>query len=194
MPVPLPFLTEGLRIYRRGFVTQATATIRRTANGPGAATKAARLVIPLTFPAQIPLEAGWYLQHASTKTGLLVTQNELADVFHDPRYQGRITLDTDSLHNTGLVESITAAFNGFQTAGLSLPGSSTHLLYYRPLEAPYEQYLLLYQNNFAPGESATAKPGFTELFALVQVEFDEARFLFLLRQALDLAAEVRCQS
>jgi hypothetical protein len=29
---------------------------------------------------------------------------------------------------------------------------------------------------------------------LVQVELDEERFIFLLRQALDLAYEVRCRS
>lgn len=193
MPAPIPFLTEGLRIYRRGIVTQATATIQRTDNGPGAATKAGRLVIPLTFPAQIPLEAGWYLQHASTTTGLLVTQNTRTALFHEPRYQNSIILNTFNHYNPSLFESIAGAFAGLQTDGLQLPGGSPHLMYYRPLEAPLEKYLLLYQNNFAPDERANEKPGYTNLFALVQVELDEERFLFLVRQALDLAYEARGQ-
>jgi hypothetical protein len=134
------------------------------------------------------------LQHNSPTTGQLVTENVLVDLFHDPHYQGTIILHTFNLYNTGLIKSIAVAFDGLQTDGLLLPGGSPYLTYYRPLEAPEEQYLLLYQNNFAPGEQANEKPSYANLFALVQVELDEERFIFLLRQALDLAYEVRCQS
>ena len=72
-----------------------------------------------------------------------------------------------------------------------LPGSSPTLTYYRPLEAPEEQYLLLYTNRFAPGERATEVPSYVSLYTLVQVELDEERLVFLLRQALDAAYEAR---
>ena len=210
MPAPIPFLTEGLPIRRRGVVTQATATIRRADQEPGATTKPERLVIPLTFPAQIPMESGWRLQHASTTTGLLVTQNWLVDLFHDPLYHSSIRLHTFNMYNIGLLDSIAAVFDGLCVEdhraegyyGYSFPvlpprpmaGGTPNLQYYRPLEEPDQQYLLLFDNRFAPGERPNEVPSQVNLYALVQVELDEERFTFLLRQALDLAYKVRCQS
>jgi|GEM_PF-1875417 len=207
MPIFIPFLTEGLPIRRRGIVTQATATIWRTDEELSATPKAERLVIPLTFPAQIPMEAGWYLQHASTTTGLLVTQNALVSLFHDSLYQNAICLHTFNMYNIGLLDSIAAVFNGLRLDdhrdegyyGYSFPvlpprpmaGGTPNLTYYRPLEAPEEQYLLLYDNRYAPGERPNEVPSLVNLYALAQVELDEERFLFLLRQAVDAAYEAR---
>jgi hypothetical protein len=206
MSAPIPFLTEGLPIRRRGVVSQATATIRRTDQKLGATTKSERLVIPLTFPAQIPMEGGWYLQHASTTTGLLVTQNWLVDLFNGPLHQN-IHLHSFSMRNTGLLDSIASVFDGLRLTderaegryGYNFPvlppqpmaGGTPDLYYYRPTEAPTEQYLLLYDNRFAPGERPNEVPSLVNLYALVQVEFDEERFIFLLRQAIDAAYEAR---
>jgi hypothetical protein len=51
--------------------------------------------------------------------------------------------------------------------------------------------LLLYDNRFAPGERPNEEPSLVNLYALVQVELDEERFVFLLRQAIDAAYEAR---
>jgi hypothetical protein len=206
MSAHIPFLTEGLPIRRRGVVSQATAIIRRTDQELGATTESERLVIPLTFPAQIPLEAGWYLQHASTTTGLLVTQNAPVDLFHRPLRQN-ISLHSFELRNTGLLDSIASVFNGLRLTderaegryGYSFPmlppqpmaGGTPDLFYYRPMEAPTEQYLLLYDNRYAPGERPNEVPSLVKLYALVQVELDEEHFIFLLRQAIDAAYEAR---
>ncbi|MBO2009903.1 hypothetical protein [Hymenobacter negativus] len=199
-----PLLTEGLPIRRLGIVAQATATIWRDDNDPQAATKPESYLVPVTFPAQIPLEGGWRLQHASPTTGQLVTDNALVDLFHSSDYQN-IRLNTFSLYNIGLLESIAAAFTDQPVGGLVsgslgavdgtilLPGGSPHLHYYRPQEAPHEQYLLLYTNRFAPGERPNEVPSYADLYALVQVELDEERFVFLLRQALDAARVARRQ-
>jgi hypothetical protein len=158
--------------------------------------------VPVIFPAQIPLGNGWRLQQASPTTGQLVTQNSLLELFHGPQ-SSSIRLSTFSLYNVGLLESIAAVFTSRPVGGLVsgslgatdgsilLPGGTPHLKYYRPLEAPAEQYLLLYTNRFAPGERATEVPSYVSLYALVQVELDEERFLFLLRQAIDAAREAR---
>lgn len=47
-----------------------------------------------------------------------------------------------------------------------LPGGSPNLKYYRPLEAPQEQYLLLYTNRFAPGDRPNEVPSYADLYAL----------------------------
>jgi hypothetical protein len=198
MPVSIPLLTEGLPIRRLGIVTQATATIWRDDNDPYAVGKPEFHLVPVTFPAEVPIEGGWRLQHASPTTGQLVTQNCLVDLFHSPKATN-LRLNTNSLNNISLLKSITATFTDQPVAGFKygslytgegtplLPGCSPYLTYYRPLEAPQEQYLLLYQDNFAPGERATEKPSYTNLYALVQVELDEERLVYLLRQALDAA-------
>ena len=200
MPIPLPLLTEGLPIRRLGVVTQATVSIRRDDTDPYAVDKPERRLMPVTFPTRIPLEGGWRLQHASPTTGQLVTQNWLVDLFHSPQAQSLI-LNTFSLYNVGLLESIATAFTDTPSAGLVdgslrtaegtplLPGGSSTLTYYRPLEAPEEQYLLLYDNCFAPNERPNEVPSFADLYALAQVELDEERLVFLLRQALDAADE-----
>lgn len=204
MPASLPLLTEGLPIRCLGTVTQATATIWRDDTDPYAADKPEGRQVPVTFPAQIPLEGGWRLQHASPTSGKLVTQNSLVDLFHSAQHSS-LRLNTFSLYNIGLLKSAAAAFTkqpyvrlmygALETEGGKslLPGDSPHLTYYRPLEAPEEQYLLLYQDNFAPRERPNEVPSFTNLYALAQVELDEERLVSLLRQALDAAYEVRCQ-
>ena len=198
MPAALPLLTEGLSIRRLGVVTQATATIWRDDNDPYAVGKPEFHLVPVTFPAEIPLEGGWRLQHASPTTGQLVTENALLDLFHSPK-ASNIRLNTNNLPNISLLDSIAAAFTDRSSAGIRygslysaegtplLPGCTPYLTYYRPVEAHNEQYLLLYQDNFAPGERATEKPSYTNLYALIQVELDEDRLVFLLRQALDAA-------
>ena len=202
MPASAPLLTEGLPIRRLGIVTQATASIRRDDTAPYATNKPERQLIPVTFPAQIPLEGGWLLQHASPTTGEMVTQNWLVDLFHGPQIRN-IRLNAFSLYNIGLLESIAAAFTDRPSAGLVsgslgaadgtrlLPGGSPYLTYYRPLEAPKEQYLLLYTNRFAPRERPNEEPSYTDLYALVQVELDEERLVSLLQQAIDAAYEAR---
>ena len=202
MASTIPLLTEGLPIRRLGVVTQATATIWRDDNDPYATNKPEFHLVPVTFPAEVPMEGGWRLQHASPTTGQLVTQNSMLGLFHGPNHDN-LNLDTFSLNNIGLLKSIAAAFTNQPFTGLVngdlmtvdgkplLPGSSPTLTYYRPLEAPEEQYLLLYTNRFAPGERATEVPSYVSLYTLVQVELDEERLVFLLRQALDAAYEAR---
>jgi hypothetical protein len=199
-----PLLTEGLPIRRLGIVTQATATIWRDDNDPYAVGKPEFHLVPITFPAQIPFEGGWRLQHASPTTDQTVTQNWLVELFHGPQAQN-LSLNTFDLYNVGLLESIAAAFTSRPVGGLVsgslgatdgtilLPGGDPYLTYYRPLEAPQEQYLLLYTNRIAPGERPNEVPSYADLYALVQVELDEERFVFLLRQALDAAREARRQ-
>jgi hypothetical protein len=203
MPVSIPFLTEGLPIRRLGVVTQATATIWRDDNDPTQANEPEGRPLPVTFPAQILLGNGWRLQHASPTTGQLVTQNWLVELFRDPIYKNSLCLHSFDLRNIGLLESIAAVFTSRPVGGLVsgslaatdgsilLQGGSPYLTYYRPLEAPQEQYLLLYTNRFAPGERPNEVPSLVKLYALVQVELDEERFIFLLRQALDAAYEAR---
>ena len=202
MPALAPLLTEGLPIRRLGIVTQATATIWRDDTDPYAAAKPENHLVPVTFPAEVPIKGGWRLQHASPTTGQLVTQNSLVDLFHSPK-ASNLRMNTNNLYNIGLLESIAAAFTDRLFADLRfgslytaegmplLPGCTPYLTYYRPLEAPGEQYLLLYQDNFAPGERATEKPSYTNLYALAQVELDEERLIFLLHQALDAASIAR---
>ena len=202
MPTPPPLLTEGLPIRRLGIVTQATATIWRDDTDPDAAGKPEGHQVPVTFPAQIPMEGGWRLQHASPTSGRLVTQNSLVGLFHSAQHN-KLNLDTFSLYNIGLLESIAAVFTSQPSAGmmygclrtaegtLLLPGGSPTLTYYRPMEAPEEQYLLLYTNRFAPRERPNEVPSHADLYALAQVELDEERLVFLLRQALDEAYEAR---
>ncbi len=192
MPNPPPILTEGLTIRRFGIVTQATATIWRDDNDPYAVGKPEDRKVPITFPTRIPMEGGWRLQHASPTTGKLVTQNWLADLFHSAQ-STNLKLDAFSLYNIGLLESIAAVFTDNPSAGLVnwslctaegtllLPGGSPYLTYYRPMEAPDEQYLLLYTNRFAPDGCPTEEPSCTDLYALAQVELDEERLVFLLR-------------
>jgi hypothetical protein len=193
-----PLLTEGLPIRHLGTVTQATATIWRDDNDPTSAGKPEGRQVSVTFPTRIPMEGGWRLQHASPTSGKLVTQNSLVDLFHSAQHDN-IRLNTFNLYNIGLLESVASAFTSQPSAGIMhgslrtaegaplLPGSSPTLTYYRPLEAPEEQYLLLYDNCFAPRERPDEVPSFTELYALVQVELDEERLVLLLRQALDAA-------
>lgn len=200
----IPLLTEGLPIRRLGVVTQATATIWRDDKDPYAIDKPEFHLVPVTFPAEIPMEGGWRLQHASPTTGRLVTQNSIVNLFHSPKASS-LRLNTNNLYNVNLLKNIAAAFTDRPAADIRfgslytgegtplLPGCTPYLTYYRPLEAPEEQYLLLYQDNFAPGERATEKPSYTNLYALVQVELDEERLVFLLHQALDLAYDVRRQ-
>jgi hypothetical protein len=206
MSAPIPMLTEGLPIRRLGVVTQATASIRRVATHPATAQSPERYLVPVTFPTQIPMESGWRLQHSSPTTGQLVTQNALVDLFHGPLHQN-ISLHSFELRNTGLLDSIAAVFDGLRLTderaegryGYSFPvlpprpmaGGTPDLTYYRPMEAPTEQYLLLYDNRFAPGERPNEEPSLVNLYALVQVELDEERFIFLLRQAIDAAYEAR---
>ena len=197
-----PLLTEGLLIRRLGVVTQATATIWRDDKDPYAVDKPEFHLVTITFPAEVPMEGGWRLQHASPTTGQLVTENALLKLFHSPDHDN-LRLNTNSLYNIGLLESIAAAFTDQPSAGLKygslytaegkplLPDSSPTLTYYRPLEAPEEQYLLLFTNHFAPGERTIEVPSYVSLYALVQVELDEEGFVFLLRQALDAAYEAR---
>ena len=197
-----PTLTEGLSIRRLGIVTQATVSIRRDDTDPYAVDKPERRLLPVTFPAQIPLEGGWRLQHASPTTGQLVTQNWYVDLFHSPQ-ASNLSLNTFDLYNIGLLKSLAAAFIDKPVAGLNkgslydadgkllLPGADPYLTYYRPLEAPQEQYLLLYTDRFAPRERPNEEPSYTDLYALVQVELDEERLVFLLRQALDAARIAR---
>ncbi|HEX8327875.1 MAG TPA: hypothetical protein VF629_10065 [Hymenobacter sp.] len=195
-------MTAGLPIRHLGTVAQATATIWRDDNNPYAIDKPEFHLVSVTFPARIPMEGGWRLQHASPTSGKLVTQNSMVSLFHSAQ-RDNVRLNTFNLYNIGLLESIASAFTNQPSAGIMhgamrtaegtplLPGSSPTLTYYRPLEAPEEQYLLLYDNCFAPGERPNEEPSFTELYALVQVELDEERLVFLLHQALDAAYEAR---
>ena len=199
---PPAILTEGLPIRHLGIVTQATATIWRDDTNPYAADKPESRQVPVTFPTRIPLEGGWRLQHTSPTTGKIVTENWLVDLFHSPNVNS-LRLNTFRLYNIGLLESIATAFTSQSYTGLLdgslrttdgsplLPGISPNLTYYRPLEAPEEQYLLLYQNNYAPGEQPNEIPSYANLYALAQVELDEERLVFLLRQALDAARIAR---
>jgi hypothetical protein len=200
--MPPPLLTEGLPIRRLGTVTQATATIWRDDTDPYASGKPEGRQAPVTFPTRIPLEGGWRLQHASPTSGKLVTQNSLVNLFHSAQHN-KLNLDTFSLYNIGLLESIAAVFTSQSSAGMMhgclrtaegnplLPGGSPTLTYYRPMEAPEEQYLLLYADRFAPRERPNEEPSFTNLYALAQVELDEERLVFLLLQALDAARIAR---
>jgi hypothetical protein len=207
MPAFAPLLTEGLSIRRLGIVTQATATIWRDDRDPAQANEPEGRLLPITFPDQIPLGNGWRLQHASPTTGQLVTQNWLVELFRDPIYKNSLCLHSFDLRNTGLLDSIAAVFDGLRLTderaegryGYSFPvlpprpmaGGTPDFRYYRPLEAPEEQYLLLLDTRYAPGERPNEVPSLVNLYALVQVELDEQRFLFLLRQALDAASEAR---
>ena len=200
MPIPPAILTEGLPIRRLGIVTQATATIWRDDTDPYAVGKPEGRQVPVTFPTRIPLEGGWRLQHASPTTGKIITENALVDLFHSPNINS-LRLNIFSLYNIGLLESIATAFTSQPYVSLMdgslrttdgsplLPGISPNLTYYRPLEATEEQYLLLYQNNYAPKEQPNEVPSYTNLYALAQVELDEERLVFLLKQALDAADE-----
>ena len=197
-----PILTEGLPIRRVGFVTQATATIWRDDADPYTSDEPESRLVPVTFPTEIPMGGGWRLQHASPTTSKLVTENALLNLFHSPQHNN-IRLSAFRLYNIGLLESIAAVFTDKPSAGLVewslravdgtplLPDGSPTLTYYRPLEAPEEQYLLLYTDRFAPGERPGEAPSFTSLYALAQVELDEEHFIFLLKQALDAAAVAR---
>jgi hypothetical protein len=203
MPTPLPFLTEGLPIRRLGIVTQATATIWRDDNDPAQAHLPKGRLVPVTFPDQIPMGNGWRLQHASPTSGKLVSQNWLVSLFHDPLYKPSLRLHTFSMYNIGLLDSIAAVFDSLQVDddradgryGYSFPvlpprpmaGGTPNIHYYRPLEAPDEQYLLLFDNRYAPQDRPNEEPSLVNLYALAQVEFDEERFVFLLRQAIDTA-------
>ncbi|MBO2009902.1 hypothetical protein [Hymenobacter negativus] len=205
MPASAPLPTEGLPIRRLGVVNQATATIQRDDRKVHAGNKPGRLVIPLTFPAQIPLESSWQLQHASPTTGLLRTQNALVDLFSDPLHQNPLRLHTSFMRNIGLLDSIASVFNGLraddeQADGRygyrfpllppeSMADGAPHLHYYRPLEAPQEQYLLLFDNCYASQEPPDEETSLVNLYALVQVEFDEERFIYLLHQAIDAACQ-----
>lgn len=202
MPNPPPILTEGLPIRRLGTVTQATATIWRDDDAPDAVGKPEGHQVSVTFPTRIPMEGGWRLQHASPTSGKLVTENAFVDLFHSAQHDNLI-LNTFNFYNIGLLESIAAAFTSQPVAGLEhgslrtaedsplLPGGSPMLTYYRPLEVPEEQYLLLYDNCYAPEERPGEEPSYTNLYALAQVELDEERLVFLLRQALDAARIAR---
>ena len=203
MPTPASFLTEGLPIRRLGPVTQATATIWRDDNDPAQAQLPKGRLVPVTFPDQIPMGNGWRLQHASPTTGQLVSQNWLVSLFHDPLYKSSLRLHTFSMYNIGLLDSIAAVFDSLQVDdnradgryGYSFPvlppqpmaGGTPNIQYYRPLEAPDEQYLLLFDNRYAPQERPNEEPSLVNLYALARVEFDEERFVFLLRQAIDAA-------
>ena len=207
MPAFAPLLTEGLPIRRLSGVTQATATIWRDDNDPAQAELPKGRLLPVTFPAQIPLGNGWRLQHASPTTGQLVTQNWLVEMFRDPIYKNSLCLHSFDLRNTGLLDSIASVFDGLRLTdervegryGYSFPvlpprpmaGGTPDLRYYRPLEAPDEQYLLLFDTRFAPGERPNEEPSLVNLYALVQVELDEEHFVFLLRQAIDAAKKAR---
>ena len=202
MDTPPPILTEGLPIRRLGFVTQATATIWRDKANPYTEGEPEGRLVPVTFPTRILMGGGWRLQHASPTTGKLVTENALLDLFHGPQ-RINLCLDAFRLYNIGLLESIAAVFTDKPSAGLVewslraadgtplLPGESPNLGYYRPLEEPEEQYLLLYTDRFAPGERPNEDPSCTDLYALAQVELDEERLVFLLCQALDAARIAR---
>ena len=202
MDTPAPILTEGLPIRRVGFVTQATATIWRDDANPYTKDQPESRLVPVTLPTEIPMGGGWRLQHASPTTGQPVTQNWLVDLFHGPQ-RINLRLNAFSLYNIGLLESIAAVFSDKSYARLLhgslraadgtplLPDESPHLTYYRPMDAPEEQYLLLYTDRFAPGERPNEDPSSTDLYVLAQVELDEERFVFLLRQALDAAYEAR---
>ena len=207
MSAPPPFLTPGLPIRRLGTVTQATATIWRDDNDPRQAHLPEGRLQPVTFPDQIPMAGGWRLQHASPTTGRLVLQNWLVDLMHDPMRMNSICLHTFDMYNTGLLDSIASAFDGlrrydFRAEGRysysfpvlpprSMAGGTPNVLYYRPLEAPDQQYLLLYDKRHAPGERPFEEPSAVNLYALAQVEVDEQRFLHLLREAIDLAERVQ---
>jgi hypothetical protein len=196
-------LTEGLLIRRLGTVTQATATIWRDDSDPEQAHLSKGRLVPITFPDQIPMGNGWRLQHLSPTTGQLVSQNWLVSLFHDPLYKPSLRLHTFSMYNIGLLDSIAAVFEGLQVDddradgryGYSfavlpprhMAGGTPNVHYYRPLEAPSEQYLLLFDNRYAPQERPNEEPSLVNLYALAQVEFDEERFIFLLRQAVDKA-------
>lgn len=197
-----PLLTEGLPIRRLGLVTQATATIWRDDTGPYSEGKPEGRQVPVTFPTKIPMEGGWRLQHTSPTTGKLVTQNSLVNLFHGPQHIS-LRLSAFSLYNIGLLENIAAVFTDKASAGLVewslrtaegtplLPGGSPTLTYYRPIEAPEEQYILLYTDRFAPDERPSEEPSYSDLYALAQVELDEERLVFLLLQALDAARIAR---
>jgi hypothetical protein len=207
MPIRPSLLTEGLPIRRLGMVTQATATIWRDDTDPYAVGKPEFHLVPVTFPAEAPMEGGWRLQHTSPTTGQLVTENALVSLFNDPLYQDSISLHTFNIYNIGLLDSIAAVFDGLRLDdhrdegyyGYSFPvlpprpmaGGTPNLTYYRPLEAPDQQYLLLYDNRYVPQERPNEVPSLVNLYALAQVELDEERFVFLLRQALDAAYEAR---
>ena len=51
-------MTEGLPSRRLGVVAQAAATTRRDDKDPYVADKPERRLVPVAFPAQIPLEGG----------------------------------------------------------------------------------------------------------------------------------------
>ena len=207
MPSFAPLLTESLPIRRLGVVTQATATIWRDDRDPAQAQLSKGCLAPITFPDQIPLGNGWRLQHASPTTGRLVTQNWLVELFRDPIYKNSLSLHSFDLRNTSLLDSIAAVFDGLHLTderaegryGYSFPvlpprpmaGGTPDFRYYRPLEAPDEQYLLLLDTRYAPGERPNEAPSLVNLYALAQVELDEERFVFLLRQALDAARIAR---
>jgi hypothetical protein len=130
MPAFAPLLTEGLTIRRLGIVAQATATIRRDDKNPYAVDKPERWPMPITFPAQIPFEGGWRLQHASPTTGQPVTQNWLVELLQGSQAQN-LSLNTFDLYNVGLLESIAAVFTSRPVGGLisgSLGATAVNLL------------------------------------------------------------------
>ena len=198
-----PFLTEGLHLRRVGVVTQATAILTRTPDTHSSTGEPAKRLLSITFPTQIPMGGGWRLQHQSPASGQLVTTNSLVEVFRNTLYSDSICLHTFNVYNTRLLDSIASVFDHLQVDDhrsegyygydfimpqpVSAAGGTPNLLYYKPIEAPSEQYLLLYDNRFAPGDRPDEEPSFVNLYALVRVEFDEEQFVDLLRQALAAA-------
>jgi hypothetical protein len=141
-----PLLTEGLPIRRLGTVTQATATIWRDDNDPYAIGKPEFHLVPVTFPAEIPMEGGWRLQHASPTTGQLVTENALLKLFHSPDHDN-LNLDTFSLYNIGLLKSIAAVFTNQPFTGLEHGDLTT-------VDAPPAAGQFAYPDLLPPARSA----------------------------------------
>ena len=211
MALPTLFLDETLPIRRLGPVTHATAVswVRNQPTVSGGPVENSDK--PITFPTHLPM-GGWRLQYPSPTTGELVTDNELVRLFQKSRYSDSIRLHTFSLPNIGLLDSIASVFDHLRVddqrekgiygyASMVPPtrplwgGGTPNLHYYRPVENPTEQYLLLYDNRInmyeRPGDDET--PSYTNLYELVQVELDEDRFVHLLRQAIEAAPRIRNQ-
>jgi hypothetical protein len=151
---------------------------------------------------------GWQLSYRCPTSGQEMTHNWAVDLFHDTRYLNSIVLHTYYLHNTDLLDSIASVFTRLQAhvqpsdgrycynvvqpaRPLLGSGGSPNLLYYKSLQGGGEQFLLLYDNRYAPQERPDEEPSFVNIYELVQVELDENLFLRLLREAIAAGYQAR---
>ena len=199
-----PLLTGGLPIRRVGVVTQAVVTVRPDDDLRALGWQNKTTTTPITLPAQFYLGAGWQLTHRAPVSGQELKQNWLVPLFHDTRYLETIRLHLRNVRNKDLLDSLAAVFEHVQAVAPTpdelyhytvVPpperpagfGGVPHLLYYKPLTGSPEQFLMLYDQRYAPNERGVVDASFVNVYEIVQVELDEDELVRLLREALEAA-------